>query len=82
MTQATVAHIINGALVDDTGRTQTVTDPADLEITKRAALASTSTIEKATSSVADAFKGWRATQPAKKCAGYVSGAEISGRTRQ
>ena len=69
-----VGHFIDGDAVVGTNRTQPVTNPATGEITKLVAMAETATVENAISAAADAFEGWRNTQPAKR-AGILSRAK-------
>lgn len=61
-----VGHLINGAHVADTERTQDVYNPATGEVTKQVALASKQTVEDAIAAAEAAFPAWRATPPMKR----------------
>ena len=61
-----VGHLINGAQVTDTERTQDVYNPATGEVTKQVALASKQTVEDAIAAAEAAFPAWRATPPMKR----------------
>ncbi|MES2205582.1 MAG: CoA-acylating methylmalonate-semialdehyde dehydrogenase [Pseudomonadota bacterium] len=62
----TAGHFINGASLIDSTHTQDVYNPATGEVTKRVALASQATVEKAILSAQAAFPSWRETPPAKR----------------
>ena len=65
-TNKTVGHFINGRDIDDSGRTQSVTNPATGAVTKQVAMASRTTVEDAIAAATDAFPAWRNTPPAKR----------------
>ncbi len=61
-----VGHFINGRIVEDTGRTQDVFNPATGRAVRRVALASKATVEKAIAAAQAAFPEWRNTPPLKR----------------
>ncbi len=65
-TDTIVGHYINGRYVEDSDRTQAVTNPATGAVTKQVAMASRNTVEDAITAAADAFPAWRNTTPAKR----------------
>ncbi|QEY23482.1 CoA-acylating methylmalonate-semialdehyde dehydrogenase [Neisseria animalis] len=65
MTQ-TIGHFINGSIIEDTARTQTVFNPSTGEAARKVALASKTTVEEAVAAAQAAFPAWRNTPPAKR----------------
>jgi len=63
---STIGHFINGALVDDYGRTQPVYNPATGQVCAEVALASRETVRRAVDAAEAAFPGWRDTPPLKR----------------
>ena len=59
-------HYINGAFVQDEGRTQAVYNPALGEVSSQLALASKETVEEAIAAAKAAFPAWRNTPPRKR----------------
>ncbi|MDH2434688.1 CoA-acylating methylmalonate-semialdehyde dehydrogenase [Pokkaliibacter sp. MBI-7] len=59
-------HYINGAFVQDEGRTQAVYNPALGEVSSQLALASKETVEEAIAAAKAAFPAWRNTPPLKR----------------
>lgn len=62
----TIGHLINGALQNDTGRTQDVYNPSTGEVSKQVALASKATVEEAIAAAEAAFPAWRNTPTLKR----------------
>ena len=62
----TLGHWINGVNVADTGRSQTVFNPATGAAARSVAMASTATVESAITAAANAFPAWRDTPPLKR----------------
>jgi len=61
-----VGHLINGEIITDNARTQDVYNPSTGKATKKVALASVETVEKAISAAQAAFPEWRNTPPIKR----------------
>ena len=61
-----IGHFINGEIISDYSRTQSVFNPATGEATKQVALASQQTVEQAISSASAAYPAWRDTPPVKR----------------
>jgi malonate-semialdehyde dehydrogenase (acetylating)/methylmalonate-semialdehyde dehydrogenase len=61
-----VGHLINGEMVNDTGRTQDVFNPATGKVEKQVALASKKTTEQAIAAAQAAYPEWRNTPPIKR----------------
>lgn len=61
-----ISHLINGKIVEDTGRLQAVFNPSTGEAEKQVALASKATVEEAIAAAQAAFPAWRDTPPAKR----------------
>jgi len=66
MSSKNVGHFINGQIVEDSGRTQDVFNPATGRAVRRVALASKATVEKAIAAAQSAFPEWRNTPPLKR----------------
>ncbi|MDC7704593.1 CoA-acylating methylmalonate-semialdehyde dehydrogenase [Vogesella indigofera] len=62
----TVAHLINGELVTNVGRTAPVFNPSIGEAVRKVALADQATIQSAIDAAKAAFPAWRNTPPAKR----------------
>ncbi|MDC7707592.1 CoA-acylating methylmalonate-semialdehyde dehydrogenase [Vogesella indigofera] len=62
----TVAHLINGELVTNAGRTAPVFNPSIGEAVRQVALADQATIQAAIDAAKAAFPAWRNTPPAKR----------------
>ncbi|MDT0603898.1 CoA-acylating methylmalonate-semialdehyde dehydrogenase [Thalassotalea castellviae] len=62
----TVGHLINGETITDNARTQDVYNPSTGKATKKVALASVETVEKAIAAAQAAFPEWRNTPPIKR----------------
>ncbi|MEQ6290068.1 CoA-acylating methylmalonate-semialdehyde dehydrogenase [Vogesella sp. GCM10023246] len=62
----TVAHLINGELVTNVGRTAPVFNPSIGEAVRQVALADQATIQSAIDAAKAAFPAWRNTPPAKR----------------
>ncbi|MDC7710731.1 CoA-acylating methylmalonate-semialdehyde dehydrogenase [Vogesella indigofera] len=62
----TVAHLINGELVTNVGRTAPVFNPSIGEAVRQVALADQATIQAAIDAAKAAFPAWRNTPPAKR----------------
>jgi malonate-semialdehyde dehydrogenase (acetylating) / methylmalonate-semialdehyde dehydrogenase len=62
----TLGHWINGVNVADTGRSQTVFNPATGAAARSVAMASKATVESAIGAAANAFPAWRDTPPLKR----------------
>ncbi|NHI02269.1 CoA-acylating methylmalonate-semialdehyde dehydrogenase [Oceanimonas sp. MB9] len=62
----TIGHLINGTIVNDSGRTQDVYNPSTGEVSKQVALASKATVEEAIAAAQAAFPAWRNTPPLKR----------------
>jgi malonate-semialdehyde dehydrogenase (acetylating)/methylmalonate-semialdehyde dehydrogenase len=61
-----VCHLIGGQLVEDSGRTQAVYNPATGEVARQVALANTATVAEAIADAQAAFPAWRDTPPVKR----------------
>jgi malonate-semialdehyde dehydrogenase (acetylating)/methylmalonate-semialdehyde dehydrogenase len=61
-----IGHFIGGQIVEDSGRTQDVFNPATGRAVRRVALASKATVEKAIAAAQAAFPEWRNTPPLKR----------------
>ncbi|WP_341782384.1 CoA-acylating methylmalonate-semialdehyde dehydrogenase [Ectopseudomonas mendocina] len=61
-----VGHLINGEVVQGTGRTTDVYNPSTGAVTKKVALADRDTIQQAIDVAKAAFPAWRNTPPAKR----------------
>jgi len=61
-----VGHFINGQMIADDNRPQSVTNPATGEISREVAMASKTTVEQAIEAAEAAFPGWRNTPPLKR----------------
>ncbi len=61
-----IGHFIGGQIVEDSGRTQDVFNPATGRAVRRVALASKATVEKAIAAAQAAFPEWRDTPPLKR----------------
>ncbi len=61
-----LGHFINGEMVDSTGRSQAVYNPATGEVVREVALASKTTVEQAIAAAEQAFPHWRDTPPQKR----------------
>jgi len=61
-----IGHFIGGQIIEDSGRTQDVFNPATGRAVRRVALASKDTVEKAIAAAQAAFPEWRDTPPLKR----------------
>ena len=61
-----IGHFVNGRLIEDDNRPQTVTNPATGAVTAEVAMASRATVESAVAAAQAAFPAWRDTPPAKR----------------
>ena len=66
MSNETIGHFINGRILEDSGRTQDVFNPATGQVIRQVALASRTTVENAIAAAAAAFPEWRDTPPLKR----------------
>ncbi|XKE45164.1 CoA-acylating methylmalonate-semialdehyde dehydrogenase [Halomonas organivorans] len=62
----TLGHLINGARVDDTYRTQDIFNPSTGEVAGQVSLAGKATVEEAIAAAEAAYPAWRNTPPAKR----------------
>jgi len=61
-----LGHYINGAEVTESGRFDSVFNPASGTVSKRVALADAATVERALAAARSAFPGWRRLPPQKR----------------
>ena len=63
---STIQHLINGELLNDSGRTADVYNPSTGKVIHQVPLASRETIQQAIDAAKAAFPAWRNTPPAKR----------------